>query len=153
MPFQDKGDSELTYTAKTQRPTLIFIILLSVPALYFADSPSTYYFFIPLLTFILAAIFTNFRLTIKDGYLTFEILLFNFRVYKKEVEHKQIESIKLKRIGWASKCVIVKNKRGVNFRITNFQPTEIYGDLIKYAEKYDIPTSKTKDYLILEKMN
>lgn len=143
----------MTYTAKTQRPIFIFIILLSVPALYFADSPSTYYFFIPLLTFILAAIFTNFKLKIKDGSLTFEVLLFNFTVYKKEVNHVQIESIKLKRIGWASKCVIVKNKRGLNFRITNFYPPEIYSDLIDFAEEYNIPTSKTKDYLILEKMN
>lgn len=143
----------MTYTAKTQKLILIFILLVSVPALYSADSPFSYSFFILFLIFILAAIFMNFRLAIKDGYLSFEVLLFNFTVYKKEANHEQIESIKLKRVGWASKSVIVKNKRGLNFRITNFQPTEIYGDLIEYAEKYDIPTSKTKDYLILEKMN
>lgn len=38
------------------------------------------------------------------------------------------------------------------FRITNFNPEKIYGDLIDFANKYEIAVSKTKDYLILEKL-
>jgi hypothetical protein len=67
------------------------------------------------------------------------------------VHHYQIKSMKFKRIGWAQKCVIIKNEKGFNFKIANFNPNNIYKDLVDFAKEYDIPISKSKDYLILER--
>lgn len=114
--------------------------------------PSMYYFLIPFSVFILAAIFTNFKFRIEEGSLIFKILIFTFTVYKKEINHKQIDRMKFKRISWTKKCAIVKNNKGFNFRITNFYSVEIYNDLVDFAKEYNIPISKTKDYLILEKL-
>ena len=115
--------------------------------------PAMYYILIPFSLFILAAIFMNFKFKIEGGSLTFKILIFTFTAYKKEVNHKQIDSMKFKRIGWGKKCAIVKNNKGFNFRISNFYSAEIYNDLVNFAKEYNIPLSKTKDYLILEKFN
>ncbi len=117
------------------------------------DYPTMYYFLIPFSIFILASIFVNFKFKMAEGSMTFQILIFIFAVYNKEVDHKQIDSMKFKRIGWGKKCVIVKNNNGFNFRISNFYPEKIYNDLIGFANEYSIPISKTKDYLILEKLN
>ncbi|WP_117170121.1 hypothetical protein [Paraliobacillus sediminis] len=68
------------------------------------------------------------------------------------VEPKHIDSVKFKRIGWGKKCVIVKNNTGLNFRISNFDPEIIYNDLLAFANAYSIPITKTKDYLILERL-
>ncbi|WP_090871377.1 hypothetical protein [Oceanobacillus limi] len=57
-----------------------------------------------------------------------------------------------KRAGWGKKCVIIKNHKGFHFRIINFKPEHIYNDLMDFAQNYEIPVSKTKDYLILEKL-
>lgn len=144
----------MTYTAKIQKYViLIFLILVVWTLINSSDYSGMYYFLIPYLIFILAAIFMNFKLTIQEESLSFEILLFKFTVYKKEVNHKQIERMKLKRVGWARKCAIVKNKRGFDFRISNFYPSEVYNDLIDFADEHNIAISKTKDYLILERMN
>ena len=59
--------------------------------------------------------------------------------------------MKFKRIGWAKKCVIIKNEKGFSFRIINFNPNKIYLELFNFAKEYGIPISKSKDYLILEK--
>lgn len=94
----------------------------------------------------------KFKFKIEDDSLTFQILVLNITIYKKEVHYKQINRMKFKRTGWAKKCVNVQNKKGFNFRITNFNLDNIYGDLINFANKHNIPVAKTKDYLILEKL-
>lgn len=143
----------MTYTAKTQQTVLLFFLILAITSIFATrNHPSTYYILIPYTLMILAFIFMVFQLTIKKDSLKFKILLFTITIYKKEVNVKQIERVKLKRVGWATKCAIVKNRRGFNFRIINFFPREVYNDLVIFAEAYDIPLSKTKDYLILERM-
>ncbi|WP_085994285.1 hypothetical protein [Oceanobacillus senegalensis] len=72
-------------------------------------------------------------------------------IYKKEMDHKQMDCMKFKRVGWGKKSVTVKSNKGFNLRISNFYPERIYNDLIDFASKYGIPISKKKDYLLLEK--
>ena len=149
-----RGGEEMIYSAKTQRVVQLLFLISAVWAMFTnTDYPTMYYFLIPFSVFILATFFMNFKFKIVEGSLAFQILIFTFTVYKKEVNYKQIDSIKFKRIGWGKKCAIVKNNKGFNFRISNFYPAEIYNDLIEFADEQNIPISKTKDYLNLERLN
>ena len=137
----------MTYSAKTQRVVQLLLLILAICSMFTnTDYPIRFYFLIPFLLFILATVFMNFKFRIVEDSLTFKIFIFKFTVYKKDVNHRQIANIKFKRIGWGKKCAIVKNKKGFNFRITNFYPAEIYNDLIDFANEYNIPISRTKDY-------
>lgn len=100
---------------------------------------------------IVLALLVEYKFEINEGYLTYHIVLFNLTIYKKVVHHSQIKRMKFTRIGWAKKCVKIKNAKGFNFKIANFNPNHIYKDLIDFATMYNIPISKSKDYLILEK--
>lgn len=116
--------------------------------------PSMYYYFLASFAiFNLAVVFMNIKFKILEDSLNYQALLFTFTIYKKQVHHNQIDSMKFKRVGWAKKSVTVKSNKGLNLRISNFYPKGVYNDLIAYAEKYSIPINKTKDYLILEKLN
>ena len=128
------------------RVVQLLLLIMAVWGMFInTDKPTMYYFLVPFSLFILATIFMNFKFKIAKGSLTFKILLLTYTVYKKEVNYKQIERITFKRIGWGKKCAIVKNKKGFNC-ISNFYPAEINNDLIDFANEYNIPISKTKDY-------
>jgi hypothetical protein len=100
---------------------------------------------------VVLALLVEFKFEINEGFLTYQILFFNLNLYKKVVHHHQIKSMKFKRIGWAKKCVMIKNEKGFSFKISNFNPNTIYNDLVDFANEYDIPISNSKDYLILDK--
>lgn len=147
------GGVELIYKATTIR-VVQFSFFLLIMLLIFqnkADYPWMLYYLIPLAIVLLSTIFMNYKLKISNGTLTFQIRIFSVSFYNKAVSHKEITSMKFKRAGWGKKCVIVKNHKGFNFRITNFNPETIYNDLNNFATDYEIPIYKTKDYLILEK--
>lgn len=78
------------------------------------------YYLIPLAIFVFLTIFMVFTVVITDGFLTFQIQVLTLTIYKKTVSHEQIEMLKYKRVGWWHRCVIVKNYKGFNFRIVNF---------------------------------
>ncbi|WP_112180453.1 hypothetical protein [Paraliobacillus zengyii] len=143
----------MTYSAKTKKILQFLLFVWAVRALFTTDYPAMYYFLVPFSIFILATVFIKFRFKIVEDSLNFKILLFKFIVYKRNVDHKQIDSMKFKRSGWGKRCVIVKNHKGFNFKIFNFYPIKVYSDLIDFANAYSIPITKTKDYVTLEKLN
>ncbi|MHA6261372.1 hypothetical protein ACXYMX_16030 [Sporosarcina sp. CAU 1771] len=147
----------MIYNAKTQRGSLltIFLILVVVLILSIGNGGGSWiwYFHIPFTILVLTAIFINFRFKISNGVLKFQIRIFTLAIYNKEVNHEQIDGIKLTRVGWKQKCAVVQNQKGLNFRILAFNPESIYNDLIVFANDYEIPISKTKDYVILENMH
>ncbi|WP_157052462.1 hypothetical protein [Ornithinibacillus contaminans] len=115
------------------------------------NRPESYYYLIPFSIFLVVTILMRFKLRKTDNTLTFQVLILNFTIYKKEVHYSHIVRMKFKRVGWGKKLVIVKNIKGFNFRISNFYPGSVYQDLHSFAEVHNIPISKTKDYLLLEK--
>ncbi|MCZ2260923.1 hypothetical protein [Sporosarcina sp. G11-34] len=141
----------MTYNAKTQRVVLFGLFLLLILLLTLNDDTWMLYVLVPAAIVILLTIFVNFKLKILDSFLTFQICLFSLPLYNRTVSSEQISNMKFKRVGWARKCVVIKNKKAFNFRITNFSPDSLYKDLIDFANKYDVPIFKTKDYTILEK--
>ena len=147
----------MIYNAKTQRGPLIIIFLILLVVLIFSitngGSSWILYFHIPFTILVLTAIFINFGFKISNGVLKFQIRIFTLAIYNKEVNHEQIDGIKLTRVGWKKKCAVVQNQNGLNFRILAFNPEFIFNDLIEFANDYKIPISKTKEYVILEKMH
>jgi len=95
--------------------------------------------------------FIQFRIKIDDGFLAYQILFLTIPIYKRVVYPNQIIQMKFKRVGWATKGVVIQVNKGFNIRVVNFVPNNVYINLINFANKYGIPISKTRDYLILEK--
>jgi hypothetical protein len=103
----------LVYNAKTQRGILVFLLLITATSISIKDfSDGLLYFQIGLFVFILLSIFIQFKFTIDDGYLIYQILFMALPIYKKEVTPNQIALIKFKRVGWMTvECHCTGEKR------------------------------------------
>lgn len=140
------------YYARAQRRllgSLLFVPLVSIRVEDFSKWVQFVQIIVAISIFI--ALLVEFKVEIDKDFLTYQILWFQLEIYKKRVHYHEIKSMKFKRIGWAKKCVIIKNEKGFNFRIVNFYPSTIYLDLSNFAKENGIPVSKSKDYIILEK--
>lgn len=93
----------------------------------------------------------RFKFTVYTEHLTYQILLFNKSIMKKEIYPDQVNELKFIRVGWAKKAAIIKMKKGLNIRLSVLKPQDAYDHLIEFAEKQDISISKTRDYQILER--
>jgi hypothetical protein len=143
---------ECLYYARAKRRVLGSLLFLVLILFKVEEFPQGLQILQLVLAFIIAmALLVEYKVEINEGYLTYQIQLFNLTVYKKVVHHQNIKRMKFKRIGWAQKCVMIKSEKGFPIKIANFNPNIIYQDLIDFATVYDIPISKTKDYLILER--
>ncbi len=100
---------------------------------------------------IIGSLFIKYIFEIKEGYLTYQIIFFGWPLYKKVIDPNQINGIKFKRVGWASKCAVIQVRKGINIRIFHFAPENVYIDLLDFAYKNDISIAKSKDYLLLER--
>ncbi|WP_143833683.1 hypothetical protein [Oceanobacillus senegalensis] len=104
------------------------------------DNPTV---LIPFLIVNFAIIFIHFKFQIVEGSLIFQVHLFTLTIYKKKVDHQQIDRMTVKRVGWGKKrSVTVKSKKGFNLRISNFYPEKTHNDLMDFASEYGIPVSK-----------
>lgn len=140
------------YNAKAQRRVLGSLLFLTLTLFRVDDFPQWLQILQLVLAFIIGmALLVEYKVDINEGYLTYQIELFHLTLYKKVVHHRQIKGLKFKRIGWAQKCVMIKNEKGFPIKLANFNPNNIYQNLIDFATVYDIPISKTKDYMILER--
>ena len=130
--------------------TIIFVLFLNVVADYFGGSISLY-----LVGLLVAVVFAliRFRFNIHDENLVYEILIFNKSIVKQKIFPEDINQLKFTRVGWAKKCAKIKVKKGINVRLAVLEPPIAYDHLIEFAKKHDITIVKTKDYLILERMN
>lgn len=143
----------MVYSAKTQRIIQCGFFLLMIQAMVLnKDHPEMFYFLIPVTIVTLATVFVQFHFHISVlGSLVFQIRLFQFTIYTREISYTDIVRMTFMRIGWGKKCVIIQTRRGLNLRIANFNPSSVYDDLARFADRYHILVYKTKDYLHLER--
>ena len=142
----------MIYTARTQRKILGYYLLLMILVVSINDySNWLLYFQIIFALVILGLLFITFIFEINEDYLEYRILFFNLPLYKTSIYPNQTIQIKFKRVNWYTKGAIIQVKKGFNIRIVNFSPSDVFKDLIDFANKNGISYSKTKDYLILEK--
>ncbi|WP_113928900.1 hypothetical protein [Bacillus sp. P14.5] len=115
------------YNAKTHRTLLLFLLVFAIWALFLnRDYPHMYYFLIPYFIFVLTANFSQFKLLIEKDTLSFQMIIFELNVYRKEIKSNQIAVMKFKRVGWGRKCVVAQTKKGLNLRLVNFYPEKIF---------------------------
>lgn len=146
----------MEYNATTQKGALGFLLVITIASAlrYFIGVivfDAIFYLQILLAIFLLLSMFIRFKFVIDDGYLKFQTILFSIPIYTKVLFPNQINQIKFKRVGWTTKCAIIQVSKGFNVRIVNFNPSNVFVDLIDFAHEKGISISKTKDYLILEK--
>ncbi|WP_186580360.1 hypothetical protein [Aquibacillus kalidii] len=143
----------MVFNATTQKGLLLFLLALNLLSILVAFPIKTISVHIVLIAYLILCLFIQFKIKIVESSISFEIRIFSKLIYRKEICPNQIVGMKFKRVGWSKKCVVVQTSKGFNLRIVNFYPEKIYDDLIDYANEYDISILKTKDYLILEKLN
>jgi hypothetical protein len=140
------------YKAKTQRGILGLFLFITVTSISIKDFSNAWiYLQIGVIVFILLSFFIEFRFKIDDGYLVYQLFFLAIPIFNKVVSPNQIIRMKFIRVGWVSKGAIIQVKKGFNIRVIHFSPDNILVDLIEFANKNNIPISKTKDYRILEK--
>ncbi|OEH92346.1 hypothetical protein [Bacillus solimangrovi] len=142
----------MVYNAKTQRGVICFLLFLTVIQIAMNHSSVDLLViqFI-LLIYLIVVFFINFKFEINGNSLTYEMLFMTLPIYKKVVHADQITQIKFKRLDWANRGAIIQTKKGLNIRIINFLPKNVYEDLNEFSDKFQITLSKTKDFQILEK--
>lgn len=142
----------MVYFARTQREALGCVLLLIISTISINDfSKWLLYFQIILALVILGSFFIKYKFEINEDYLTYQILLFKLPIYIKRTDSTQTIQIKFKRMSWYTKGAIIQVKKGINIRVVNFAPNDVFRELINFADKNGIPYTKTKDYFILEK--
>ncbi|MGM9929232.1 MAG: diguanylate cyclase [Bacillus sp. (in: firmicutes)] len=142
----------MVYIARTQREALGFVLLVTILSISTNDFAKwLLYFQIIFSLVIFGSLFIKYKFEINEDYLTYQILFLKWPIYKTRISPHQTIQITFKRISWYTKGAIIQVKKGVNIRIVNFAPNNIFIDLIDFANKNGISYSKTKDYCILEK--
>ncbi|WP_143128300.1 hypothetical protein [Psychrobacillus sp. OK032] len=59
--------------------------------------------------------------------------------------------VEFKRYSWTTQGALIRIRKGLNLRLVLFSPNEIFNELLTFAYKHDIQTSKSKDYQLLER--
>ena len=91
----------MVYSAKTQRVIQFGFLLLMVQAMILnKHHPEMFYFLIPITIFTLATVFVQFHFNISNsGSLIFQIRLFRFTIFKREVRYTDIVRMPFMRVG------------------------------------------------------
>ncbi|RDW20074.1 hypothetical protein CWR48_04945 [Oceanobacillus arenosus] len=143
-----------SFNGRTQKTIIFFLLIIFSQTLFDGIGPNIYYIFkIFFAMFLIATLLLHFDLTIYEDKITYQITLLNISIYKKVLSANQITQMKFTRVGWSTKGTIIKTANGLNIRVHGFSPNAVYEQLVDFANKNNINTTKTKNYQILEKMN
>ncbi|MUK87987.1 hypothetical protein GMD78_06190 [Ornithinibacillus sp. L9] len=139
----------MNYSARGPRELMLFLLLGLLIGGYQTDG-FPYYVILSILILLLA--FIRYTLTINDDQIVYKIFCFSIPVHYKIVIPNEIERMIFKRYGWATKGVSIKLHKGLSIRVAKFTPKGIFDQLEKFSREKGVAIEKTKDYLILEKM-
>lgn len=143
----------MTFSAKTDRGKLIFLLFINVLSmvLYF-PSGILAYLQLSLVFLMLLLVFIHFTLRIEDGLIIYQVLFLSQVIRKKELNPHQMIHLTFKRVGWSTQCAVIENKQMLNLRIIHFTPENVFQELVLFAQRNGIPIIKSKDSSLLEKV-
>ncbi|MFJ7972690.1 hypothetical protein [Psychrobacillus sp. NPDC096389] len=145
----------MAFHAKTQRSFLaLFLLILGTNIVFDVITQSfgyLFYFNVLLILFFITLFFVKYTFTIQDEHLSYEVFIMTFCIYKRVISPSQMKKVEFKRYGWTTQGALIQTKKGINLRLALFSPNEIFNELLTFTDKHDIPTSKTKDYQLLER--
>ena len=145
--------SSIIYESQLKTPFFTFIIasiLIGFNNPYNATLSVLLY--VVFLICILLLFAVSYRVELQHDVFIYRICLFEFTLFKRILKPSDILVISFKRKGWQSKTAIIKSKKGARIRLVVFQPNHFYEDLQAFCDDYAISYTRTKDYILLEKM-
>ena len=144
----------MIYIARTQRVLLRFLMSsIILPHIIIKDFSMGFISYIQfaILVFLLAAFFIHYEFIMENDCLSYQIKFWKMPIYKKVIYPEQIIQLKFTTVGWATKGVIIRLKKGLNIRIFGFNPDEVLKDILNYGKEKNISITKSKYYLVLKK--
>lgn len=145
----------MAFHSKTQRSLLVLLLLILMTNIVVDVITQSFgylfYFNVLLILFFITLFFVKYTFTIQDEHLSYEVFIMTFCIYKRVFSPSQMKKVEFKRYGWAKQGAVIRTKKGLNLRLVLFSPNEIFNELLTFTAKHDIPTSKTKDYQLLER--
>lgn len=143
----------MMYKTTTQKQLLIYLLGIDL-LLFFGIWGDPILMILTILTALICVLmlFVKYEFEINEQTLLYRIQLFNYTIYVKRANAKDVQMIHFKRVSWNTRIAIVKLFKGWNMRIALFSSVDIFIELERYAERNNIEIKKTKDYKILEKM-
>lgn len=117
--------------------------------LFIVESSLTYR--IMIVSCYLFLVLFRYEFHLYENKVSFETRWIKLLVFRKRLQPEQIEKISFKRVGWSSKCAIIRVKGFFRIRLILFEPAGLYEDLERFAINHQIPIEKTKDYELLIK--
>lgn len=145
----------MAFHSKTQRSLLVLLLLILMTNIVVDVITQSFgylfYFNVLLILFFITLFFVKYTFTIQDEHLSYEVFIMTFCIYKRVFSPSQMKKVEFKRYGWAKQGAVIRTKKGLNLRLVLFSPNEIFNELLTFTDKHDIPTSKTKDYQLLER--
>lgn len=141
----------MEFTAKPERNLLVFFLFMSVLGASRSNYINVTIVHLCVAAFLIVGLMLSFRMKIEGSSLSYVVFIGKLKVYRRTVSPQNIEKMKFKRAGWMEKMVVIQLKKGINWRVLHFEPEEIYKELEMYANQEEIPVTKAKDYLLLEK--
>lgn len=143
----------MMYKTTTQKQLLIYLLGIDL-LLFFGIWGDPILMILTILTALICVLmlFVKYEFEINEQTLLYRIQLFNYTIYVKRANAKDVQMIHFKRVSWNTRIAIVKLFKGWNMRIALFSSVDIFIELERYAERNNIEIKKTKDCKILEKM-
>ena len=141
------------YKTTTQKQLLIYLLGIDL-LLFFGIWGDPILMILTILTALICVLmlFVKYEFEINEQTLLYRIQLFNYTIYVKRANAKDVQMIHFKRVSWNTRIAIVKLFKGWNMRIALFNSVDVFIELERYTERNNIVIKKTKDYKILEKM-
>ena len=143
----------MMYKTTTQKQLLIYLLGIDL-LLFFGIWGDPILMILTILTALICVLmlFVKYEFEINEQTLLYRIQLFNYTIYVKRANAKDVQMIHFKRVSWNTRIAIVKLFKGWNMRIALFNSVDVFIELERYTERNNIVIKKTKDYKILEKM-
>ncbi|WP_281657809.1 hypothetical protein [Halobacillus sp. Cin3] len=109
--------------------------------------------FLVILLFLAMGSLFRFQIDIQDQRLIYTVTYLKKRVLNKELVPEHIQTLKFFRTGWKKKAAAIKTYKGLNIPLVVMTEPEGYDELLAFGRRNQIDVEKTKDYMLLERMD
>lgn len=97
--------------------------------------------------------FIQYQVRIDCGMVHYEVLFFKWNIYRRILAPENIHDIRFNRYDWCKKGAVIRMKDKKRIRLIHFKSNELMERLETFANLYNVDAVKSKDYLLLERMD
>lgn len=102
------------------------------------------------LAFQLLSVFIHYTVRVDCGMIHYQVVLFQWVLYRNIIAPEKIYRIRFKRCGWKQMGAVIEMKSGRRVRLLHFHSHELMEKLDTFATTYRVDIVKSKDYRLLE---